>query len=112
MQALSGTYFILIAQSIFANRMLYRLQTRYLGIDASKVIATGASELQRVFYGADLAAVVDAYMSGIKDVFAFSMAASAVTVLVALVIPFQRLPGHGNETATATQQANKGPVIV
>ncbi|OIW29104.1 putative MFS transporter [Coniochaeta ligniaria NRRL 30616] len=111
MQALSGTYFILIAGSIFANRMLHRLETTYPSIDAAKVIATGASELQKVFHGADLAAVVDAYMDGIKDVFAFSLAASAVTVLVALVVPFKRLPDHSEKKTTDAGDTEKAATV-
>ena len=97
MQALSGTYFILVAQSIFANRMLQTLEVTYPDIDPGRVISTGASEIQLVFQGRELAAVLDAYMVGIKDVFAFSLAASVVTVLVALAIPPRRLPDHGSE---------------
>jgi hypothetical protein len=104
MQALSGTYFILIAQSIFANRMLYTLKTTYPNINAGQVVNTGASEIQQVFQGADLAAVLDAYMVGIKGVLAFSLATSALTVLVALAIPFRRLPDHGSEKTEETKE--------
>ncbi|KAJ7827320.1 hypothetical protein B0H13DRAFT_2373888 [Mycena leptocephala] len=63
-------------------------------IDAAKVLATGASEIQRVFSGDDLVAVLNAYIVGIKDVFAFSLAGAAFTVLIALAIPFKKLPSH------------------
>lgn len=96
MQALSGTYFILIAQSLWANRLIHHIQTTYPGISADRVIATGsgAHEIRSAFQGDDLAAVLDAYMVGIKAVFAFALATAAVTVIVALVIPFKRLPDH------------------
>ena len=45
--------------------------------------------------GEDLAAVLNAYMVGIKDVFAFSMAGVAFTVFLALVIPLKKVPSHG-----------------
>ncbi|KAL9082712.1 MAG: hypothetical protein Q9165_008811 [Trypethelium subeluteriae] len=104
MQALSGAYFLLIAQSIFANCMLHRLKTAFPNVNASQVINTGATEIQQVFRGADLAAVLDAYMVGIKDVFAFSLATSALTVLIALAIPLRRLPDHGNEKTEETEE--------
>lgn len=97
MQAISGTYFILIAGSLFANRMLNTLRVSYPALNAGQVISTGASEIQHVFHGEDLAAVLDAYMVGIKAVFAFSLATCALTVLVALVIPFRRLHDHRAE---------------
>lgn len=93
-QALSGTYFLLIAQSIFANRLLHALQTNGLNINAQLVLDTGASQIQQVFQGTDLTAVLAAYMVGIKDVFAFAMATAGLNVFVALAIPFKRLPDH------------------
>jgi hypothetical protein len=38
--------------------------------------------------------VLDAYLIGLKDVFAFALAASACAVLLSLVIPFKKLPEH------------------
>jgi MFS transporter, DHA2 family, glioxin efflux transporter len=68
---------------------------------AAKVLATRGSQIQHIFggivenRGEDLAAVFNAYMVGIKDVFAFSMAHAAFTVLLALVIPLKKAPSHG-----------------
>ena len=95
--SISGAYFVTAAQSVFANRLLQTLAGTAPNIDAAKVLATGASEIQRVLSGGDLAAVLDAYMVGIKDVFAFSLAGAAFTVLVALVIPFKKLPSQNNK---------------
>jgi hypothetical protein len=92
--AVSGAYFVTAAQSIFANRLLRTLANTAPNIDAAKVLATGASEIQRVFRGDELAAVVNAYMVGIKDIFAFSVAGAAFTVLISLVIPFEKLPSQ------------------
>ncbi|KAJ7895197.1 putative MFS transporter [Mycena olivaceomarginata] len=92
--SISGAYFVTAAQSLFANRMLKSLAASELNIDAATVLATGASELQRVFSGDELAAVLSAYMTGMKGVFAFSLAGTAFTVLLALLIPFKRLPAH------------------
>ncbi|KAJ7362409.1 putative MFS transporter [Mycena albidolilacea] len=92
--SISGAYFVTAAQSIFANRLLQTLASTAPNIDAARVLATGASEIQRVFSGEELAAVLNAYMVGIKDVFAFSLAGAAFTVVVALVIPFKKLPAH------------------
>lgn len=107
MQALSGTYATLTAQSIFANRMLHTLETTYPNINAGQVINTGAAEIQQVYQGADLAAVLDAYMVGIKDVFAFSLATSALTVLIALLIPFRKLHDHSSEKTEEKEEAEE-----
>lgn len=94
---ISGAYFVTAAQSLFANRLLQTLASTAPSIDAGHVLATGASEIQRVFTGADLDAVVNAYMVGIKDVFSFAMAGTALTVLIALGIPFKKVPDHGEK---------------
>lgn len=99
--ALSGSaaYFIVVAQSIFANRLLQTLEATAPNLDLALVLSTGASELNRVFSGDDLVAVHGAYMTGIKDVFACSLATSVFAVLLALVIPFKKLPDHDNKKA-------------
>ena len=106
--SISGAYFVTAAQSIFANRLLQRLASSAPNIDAAMVLATGATDIHRVFSGEDLVAVLEAYMSGIKDVFAFSMAGAAVTAVIALVIPFKKVPSNESrkteeKVATAAQ---------
>lgn len=96
-QAISAAYCLPVAQSLFANRMLQTLKATAPNIDAVKVINTGASEIQHIFKGGDLTAVLGAYMAGIKDVFTFSLTGSALTVLLALVIPFKKLPDHDSK---------------
>ncbi|GAQ11442.1 putative HC-toxin efflux carrier TOXA [Aspergillus lentulus] len=90
--SISGAYFVTAAQSIFANYMLKELASNAPNIDTVRVLTTGASEISHVFQGADLAAVHKAYMVGIKDVIAFSLAGAAFTVLLSLAIPFKKLP--------------------
>jgi MFS transporter, DHA2 family, glioxin efflux transporter len=121
MQAMSGTYFILIAQSLWANRLIKHIETAYPSISAEQVIATGsgATDIRRVFHGDDLTAVLDAYMVGIKAVFAFSMATAAFSIIVALAIPFERLPVHAEihaekklqgRSSTEESKQKRGPV--
>ena len=104
-QAISGAYFIAVAQSLFANRMLHKLRIIAPHIDALMVLNTGASEIQHVFKGEDLATVLDAYMVGLNAIFASALACSALAVLVSLIIPFKKLPDydgkHTGKRATA-----------
>ncbi|KAJ5980493.1 Major facilitator superfamily domain general substrate transporter [Penicillium waksmanii] len=104
-QTLSGAYFVAIGQSLFANRMLQTVLYGAAHLDPTLVLGTGASELQDVFSGDDLKEVIAAYMVGIKDVFAFSLACAAFAVLLSLIIPFKRLPDHGKEDKPATEEA-------
>ncbi|KAH8423344.1 MDR family MFS transporter [Aspergillus melleus] len=106
-QTLSGAYFVAIAQSLFANRMLQTVLSSASHLDPALVLATGASELQTVFNGDDRTAVIAAYMVGIKDVFAFSLACAAFSVLLSLVIPFKKLPDHGKKPATEVKEVKE-----
>ncbi|KAF3406870.1 putative efflux pump gsfJ [Talaromyces pinophilus] len=92
MNSLSGGYFVTAAQSLFTNRLLDSLSTTAPSINSGLVLATGATELHRVFSGEDLTAILSSYMVGIKDVFAWSMAGAAFTAVLALVVPFKKMP--------------------
>jgi hypothetical protein len=102
-QTLSGAYFVAIAQSLFANRMLHAIQTSTSSLDVVLVLRIGASKLQEVFGGSDLTAVIEAYMVGLKDVFAFSLSCASLSVLLTLLIPLKRLPDHGKKPAEKTE---------
>jgi hypothetical protein len=79
--------------------MLSTLASKYPTIDPIQVLTTGASEITRVFQGAELIAVHQAYMVGIRDVFAFSLAGALATVLISLGIPFKKLPAPAVEAS-------------
>ncbi|KAE8350730.1 major facilitator superfamily domain-containing protein [Aspergillus coremiiformis] len=98
-QSISGTYFVVIAQSLFGNILLQTLRNTAPDIDAAVVLGTGASEIRKVFAGDDLAAILGAYMAGIKDVFAFALAGSAFAVLLSFLIPLKKLPDHESKRA-------------
>lgn len=100
--ALSGAVFVTAAQSLFGNRLLATLKGTAPGIDAVKVLQTGATQIRQVFEGQDLATVLGVYMVGIKDVFAFSLAAAAFTVIITVIIPVKRLPPHPKEKGAAS----------
>lgn len=105
--SISGAYFVTAAQSIFANYMLKELASNAPNIDPVQVLNTGASEISHVFHGAELAAVTKAYMAGIKDVFAFSLAGAALTVVLSLLIPFKKLPDPAAAPAKTVQEDEK-----
>ena len=96
-QSSSAAYFIVVAQSIFANRLLQTIEATAPQLSPGLVLGVGASDLHNVFSGGDLAAVLGAYMIGIKDVFACATATSALAVLLALAILFKKLPDHDSK---------------
>ena len=74
--------------------MFHTLKTTAPNLSPDLVLGTGASDFHLVFSGTDLDAVLGAYMAGIRDVFARGLAGSAFAVLLALTIPFKKLPDH------------------
>lgn len=91
---MSGTYFVIVAQALFANRLLQTLKKSNSNIDTATALGTGASQIQYIFQGSELTAVTNAYMVEIKDVFAFGLAGAVAAVLLALIIPLEQLPDH------------------
>lgn len=109
---MSGGYFTTAAQSILANRMLNHLAQVRPNISAQTALATGASEIRRKFTCEDLNAMRDAYMVGIKGVFAFVLAGAAFSVLLAILIPFQRFPNHGTKNRSDEQTTSEKEVAL
>ena len=102
---MSGAFFVTAATTIFANRMLQTVTSLAPHIDPHTVLVTGASDVSHVFHGFDLVAVRQAYMVGIKDVFAFSIAGAAFTAVLPLIIPMKKLPGHEKKGVEAEKEA-------
>jgi MFS transporter, DHA2 family, glioxin efflux transporter len=57
------------AQSVFANRLLATLVTNAPQIDASEVLAVGATELQSRLSSAELVGIRESYMEGFERCF-------------------------------------------
>jgi hypothetical protein len=108
---ISGAYFVSAAQSVFGNRMLQALAASAPNIDGSKVLNTGASQLQQLFSGSDLVHVLGAYMVGIKDVFAFSLAGTAFCAVLTFAVPFIKLPEHGHGPPKPEPEAGKDTAV-
>ncbi|KAK5807057.1 hypothetical protein VI817_001315 [Penicillium citrinum] len=106
-QSISGAYFVTSANSIFDNYLLQALARTAPQIDSADILFIGVSELTNVYEGEELAVIRDAYMVGIKDVFAFALAGTALTVVLALLIPFTRLPSHETKKAEDKEAAAK-----
>ncbi|KAL5316077.1 hypothetical protein ACEPPN_016954 [Leptodophora sp. 'Broadleaf-Isolate-01'] len=102
---------IIVTQSLFANRLLSSLATSAPSINPGLVLATGATELRRVFNGSDLLNVISSYMVGTKAVFAWSLAGAAFTAVLALVVPFKKMPPV-EEAPTEKNSANEKEVAV
>lgn len=93
-QSISGAYFVSAANSIFNNYLLQTLARIAPQIDPGEILHIGVSDIANLYKGEQLNLVREAYMAGIKDVFAFALAGTVLTVVFSLLIPFKRLPSH------------------
>lgn len=93
-QTVGGAFTVSSAQAAFVNQMLAKLPESAPGVDAGKLIATGASELRKVFSPEELPGIIVAYMHGLKAAFAVSIGFCGLAFLTTLIIPWSRLPTH------------------
>ncbi|GMF78050.1 unnamed protein product [Aspergillus oryzae] len=102
-----GAYFVSAGNSIFNNYMLKTLSVTAPQLNSSEISYMGVTELKNAFHGEDLALIRQAYMVGIKDVFAFALAGACLTVVLALIVPFEKLPDHEAKKDEDKEAADK-----
>lgn len=96
-QTISGAIFVSVGQSLFSNKLIQTVPLVVPGVDPKLVVATGATELRKVFDSSDLPGIIVSYMAGLKDAYALGIALAGVAVVVsvvAIVIDWRRLGEH------------------
>lgn len=86
-----GAFFISAAQCAFNNQVIKELVKRLPEIDPSIVLGTGATRIRQTFPTSQVPIVLDAYMVGLKAVFAVMIAAYGVSTMVAVFGSWERL---------------------
>lgn len=81
---MGATFMLAAAQAGFTNQLKQRLASTAPNVDRALVLATGATDIRRVFSGADLVGIIRAYEWGIKVAFAIVIAASCVSAIFSL----------------------------
>ncbi|CAK3779575.1 major facilitator superfamily transporter [Lecanosticta acicola] len=90
-QTVGGALLLSAGQAGFVNALIVKLRSTVPTLDPTVVVATGATELRRVFQGEVLEGVLVAYMKGIKVAFAITTAALGVSFLFSLMPRWHRL---------------------
>ena len=72
------------AQSGFSNLLKQTLASTAPNVDPTLVSATGATDIRRVFSGAEVDGIIRAYSCGIKVAFAIVIGASGVSAISSL----------------------------
>ncbi|RMZ88037.1 hypothetical protein DV736_g4732, partial [Chaetothyriales sp. CBS 134916] len=92
-QTIGGALWISAGQAGFANKLLKELPHTAPGVSPKLVVATGATELRKVFPASQLPGILAAYIDGIKVTWIISIVCSCVTVLLVLAPRFESIKG-------------------
>lgn len=87
------------AQSAFANKLVSTVRRVAPQLDPAQVVGTGATDIRRVFHGAELDAVLNAYMEGIRTAIILSIAVAGVATLVSPLVPWKSIKGKATLVA-------------
>ena len=90
-QLVGGSFSVSAAQSIFGNILLRRVRETAPGVSPTLVLTTGASELRSVLTADQLPGVLEAYVDGLKGVFALATAMLALSAVIAVLPKWEPL---------------------
>jgi len=93
-QTIGGAFFISAAQAVFTNRLLARVVISAPTANPALVLATGATQLSKVFKVEELDGIVIAYLAGLKSAFAVSIATAGLCFLLAFAPRWESLKGR------------------
>lgn len=92
-QTIGGAFWVSAAQAAFTNRLVQKLPELAPGVDPALVVATGATELRKVFTAEQLVGILQAYMSGLKLTFLLSIVLGGVAVIISVFPKWSSLKG-------------------
>ncbi|KAK8192777.1 DNA repair protein RAD50 [Phyllosticta capitalensis] len=98
-QTMGGAFMVSAAQSAFANKLVSTVRRVAPQLDPAQVVGTGATDIRRVFHGAELDAVLNAYMEGIRTAIILSIAVAGVATLVSPLVPWKSIKGKATLVA-------------
>ncbi|KAJ6086429.1 hypothetical protein N7467_005343 [Penicillium canescens] len=94
-----GAFFLSAAQSAFNNQLIETLAIKLPEIDPAVAIGTGATQIREAFTASQVSVIIDAYMVGLKAVFAITIAAFGVATVIGFFGSWKKL--HGDELKKA-----------
>ncbi|KOS43168.1 hypothetical protein ACN38_g5925 [Penicillium nordicum] len=94
-----GAFFLAAAQCAFNNQLIQTIAMKLPEIDPAVVTATGATQIREAFTGSQVPVVVDAYMVGLRAVFAITIAAFGISTVIGFFGSWKKL--HSDELKKA-----------
>lgn len=96
---IGGAFFISAVQCAFNNQVIKQLVQNLPGINPAMVLGIGATQIRQEFTTSQVPIVLDAYMVGLKAVFAITTAAYGVSTIVGFFGSWKRLNEEEIKTA-------------
>lgn len=100
-QTVGGAIWISSGNAAFANKMLQEIPKFAPGVNPAMVIATGATELRKVFTAEQLPGILSAYMEGLRVPIAIAIACACATVVLSVVPRWESIRGKVNAAGAA-----------
>lgn len=93
MQQLGGAVFLAVGQNIFSSRLVHDL-SGIAGLDANKIVNTGATAIRNVVPENELPVVINAYSYALTRVFILTAGLGAAMLLGALPVEWKKMGGE------------------
>jgi hypothetical protein len=90
-QTMGGAFVVSAAQTAFTNEMMRKLRGYSPGTDVMAVIATGVTELPRVYGGQELDAILHSYSDGLRVAFIIIVGFTGAATLCAMFLPWRSI---------------------
>lgn len=104
---LGPAVFLPVAQNIFLNNLVSRLETNLPGISASAVTNAGATELKNLASGDDLQVLITQYSDALMGAFYLATGVFAATVLGSILIEWKSFKAPPHEGGEKTKQGQE-----
>ena len=90
-QIIGGSFAVSAAQAAFANTLIRKLPVTAPGVQPAMVLAVGATELRKTFPSEQIQGILEAYVAGLKVVFALSTGLVGVSFAFSLMPRWEKL---------------------
>ncbi|KND91555.1 Pantothenate synthetase [Tolypocladium ophioglossoides CBS 100239] len=113
-QSIGGAFLVSGAQAAFINQMVPYVLNKAPDVNEAMLVLTGATEIRHVFPIEQQPIVIEGYMTGLKVVFAITIACTGLATLVALAPRASRAPSFMLSRAlrTAAETIPSTPIRV
>lgn len=88
---IGGAFLLSAAQCAFNNQLIHHLAKSLPDIDPRIALGIGATEIRKAFTAGQVPAVIEAYVQGLKAVFALVVAAYGVATMLGMLGSWKRL---------------------